>query len=240
MAQDAKAAALAKARLLINLATNHAASPDEARNAAVLACKLLEEHGLLDRSAAEQPPMAPPPAPQPSSSQAPSDGQAPKARPQQRGPQRYVPSPLWAGRPPTYSNPRAPRAIWDAPPAPRKPPPKPPPPKEPVTEHHDAWTFDPMGDYYQVGEDYRVPNTGQQPPAPSAPFHNPYNDFFSRVASSNQVRSRSIPVNRPARGSRMSAPLNDICRKCGGDVYAGSSIVWVTNWGPVHLRCADR
>jgi hypothetical protein len=64
--------------------------------------------------------------------------------------------------------------------------------------------------------------------------------FFQRVAGS-RIESRPERTNRPAKGTRMTAPQNDYCRKCGGDVWAGSSqIVWVNNWGPVHLRCADR
>ena len=40
-------AALAKAKSLLSLALNHAAAPEEARTAAVAACRLISEHRLL-------------------------------------------------------------------------------------------------------------------------------------------------------------------------------------------------
>jgi hypothetical protein len=221
MAKDAKAAALEKARLLINLATNHAATSDEARTAAVQALKLLNQHGLLDTlgqplpGVVQQPAPAPAPAPEPK-----------KAPPKKKGgPQRYEAPARWAGQAPVYATPRQPRAFYDPPPQPRRPPPPPPPPPpQPQVQHDDQWVFEEVEGFYQ----------------PVAPVAVAARGFYTRVAGSH-IETRSERTNRPARGTRMTAPRNDICRKCGGDVWAGSSeIVWVTNWGPVHLRCADR
>lgn len=224
MAQDPKAAALAKAKLLINLATNHAATTDEARTAAVQALKLLTQHGLIDRLNDPTPqgrsqPYEPPPPPQPP----PSPEPPPRPRPPPAGPQRYVPpSPhnRYANTPspqPRVVRVGPPSSYDDIPPRPRKAPPKP----EPEVVHDDASSFNPIDGYYEA-----------------PPSFDPYQqDFFTRTASAYHQPQR---VNRPARGVRMSAPRQDACRKCGGAVNAGSAIVWVTNWGPVHLRCADR
>ena len=222
MAKDAKEVALETARLLINLATNHAASSEEARTAAVKALKLLSEHGLLDSLGQPLPGVIS----QPASESAPEPKKAPPRK--KAGPQRYEAPARWAGQAPSYAPPRQPRSFYDPPPAPRKPPP--PPPVEQV--HDDQWTFEEIDPFFRPA-----------PPAPSVAQtvrDQAVRDFYARINGS-RIETRPERTNRPARGMRMTAPRNDICRKCGGDIWAGSSeIVWVTNWGPVHLRCADR